>query len=157
MMELPQIGRNACADNDSMHVEARFLNGEGLLFVGNFHRMPMSAHIQVKNPRGAGSIDIGTLRVEGLHGLFLPVQADVAPGLTLVFAHGELVDRKATKNGAAFALRGIENSQGVVALHSRKAIRRITVDGQPLAFTTAGGITRAAYRQNGRKQIFEVA
>jgi hypothetical protein len=157
MMELPQVGRNAWADNDSMHVEARFLNGEGLLFAGNFHRMPMSAHIQVRNPRGTGSIDLGTLRIEGLHGLCLPVQADVAPGLTLVFAHGELIDRKATKRGATFALRGIENSQGVVALRSRKPVRRITVDGQPVAFTTTGGITRAKYRQSGAKQVVEVA
>jgi beta-galactosidase len=157
MMELPQIGRNASADNDSMHVEARFLDGEGLLFVGNFHRMPMSAHVQVKNPRGAGSIDIGTLRVEGLHGLFLPIQADVAPGITLVFAHAELVDRKATKRGATFALRGIENSQGVIALRGKKPISRITVDGQLVAFTTAGGITRAEYRQTGTKQVVDVS
>jgi len=156
MMELPQVARNASADNDSMHIEARFLNGEGLLFVGNFHRMPMSAHIQVKNPRGAGSIDIGTLRVEGLHGLCLPVQADVAPGLTLVFAHAELIDRKATKRGATFALRGIENSQGVVTLRSRNPIRRITVDGQPVEFTNTGGITHVEYPQNGHKQIIEV-
>ena len=156
-MELPQIGRNAWADNDSMHVEARFQEGEGLLFVGNFHRMPMSAHIQVRNPRGAGSIDLGTVRVEGLHGLCLPVQADVAPGITLVFAHGELIDRKATKRGASFALRGVENSQGVVALRSRRPIRRIAVDGQPVAFATRAGVTRAEYRQTGLKQVIEVA
>ena len=86
-----------------------------------------------------------------------PFSRAKAPGLTLVFAHGELVDRKATKRGATFALRGIENSQGVVALRSRKPVHRIAVDGQPVAFTTAGGITRAEYRQTGAKQVVEVS
>ena len=156
MMELPKIERNAWADNDSLHVEARFHGGEGLLFVGNFHRMPMSARIRVRNPRGGEPVDFGTLRIEGLHGLFLPVQIDVAPGLTLALAYGELLERKATKLGAIFALRGIENSQGVVVLRSRKPVHRITVDGRPVKFTTTDGVTRAEYAQTGDKQVVDV-
>ena len=156
MMELPQVGRNAWADNDSLHVEARFLGGEGLLFVGNFHRMPISARIQVRNPRGGEPVDFGILRIEGLRGLFLPVQANVAPGLTLALACGELLERKATKLGATFALRGIENSQGVIVLRSRKPVRRITVDGQPVKFMTDDDVTRAEYAQTGGKQVVDV-
>ena len=156
MLELSQIERNAWADNDNFHVEARFRGGEGLLFVGNFHRMPMSASLGVRNPRGGEPIDFGTLRLEGLRGLFLPVQIDVASDLTLTSAQGELLERKATNQGATFALRGIENSRGAIVLRSRKPIRRITVDGQPIRFTTADGTTRAKYAQTGCKQVVDV-
>ncbi len=156
MMQLPDVARNAWADNDSLHVEARFGDGEGLLFVGNFHRMPASARIQVRNPRNGKPLDLGALRVEGLHGLFLPLQAAVSPDVTLVYALGELLDRNASKNGAKFGLRGIENSKGRIVLQSRKPIRKITVDGQAVQFTVDGQTVCAEYAQTGRRQAIEV-
>ncbi|MFH0953960.1 MAG: beta-galactosidase [Verrucomicrobiota bacterium] len=157
MMELPEIERNAWADSDDLHVEARFSGGEGVLFVGNFHRMPVSASIKVRNPGGREPIDIGRLNMPSLTGLFLPVQAKVAPGLTLAFAHGELLERTALRRGGArFALRGPENMKGVLALRSQKAIKSVTVDGQPATWQADGRLVRVEYVQTGCKQVIEV-
>ena len=43
MMELPRMDRNVWADNDTLHVEMGSHGNEGVLFIGDFHRMPMSA------------------------------------------------------------------------------------------------------------------
>ncbi len=156
MMQLPEVERNAWADTDAMHLEARFAKGEGLLFVGNFHRMPVSADVKVRNPRGGAPVDFGTIEMDGLTGLFLPVQTSLAPGLTLVYAHGELLERKGLAGSVQFAMRGLKNARGCVALHSAKPLSRITVDGQPVPFHKDGPVFRAEYTQTGNKQIIEV-
>ncbi|OQW94817.1 MAG: hypothetical protein BWK77_08480, partial [Verrucomicrobia bacterium A1] len=154
MMELPEIPRNAWSKSDELHLEARFSGKEALLFAGNFHRMPVSAHVFVRNPRGKNPVDIGTVHMDSLNGLFLPIQTDVAPGLTLVFAHGELIERSKTRR--RFSLRGPQNSKGVIALKSQKPVTSITVDGEPVKFKKAGQIIHAEYAQNGKTQVIEV-
>ena len=156
MMQLPQIHRNAWADNDLMHLEARFADGEGVLFVGNFHRMPVSAKIQVKNPRGGDAIDLGKVTVDGLRGLFLPVQTNLPNGATLVYALGELLERKARGNTVVFALRGPENAAGQCVVRTKKAVSAVTIDGEPAKFKTERNVTTIEYIQNGRKQIVEI-
>ena len=152
MMQLPEIERNAWADSDDLHLEARFLDGQGLLFIGNFHRLPVSAHVKVRNPRGKEPLDLGSITLNSLTGLMLPIQTDLAPGLTLVFAHGELLERK----GRRFAVRGPANSKGVLVLRSKKPVKKITVDGRLIAFKKTNGTLRAEYLQTGVKQVIEV-
>ncbi|MFH0907214.1 MAG: beta-galactosidase [bacterium] len=156
MIQFPQLRRNAMADNDNLIVETRFADparsaagAEAVTFVGNFHRMPMSAHVRVRDPRGRGEIDLGCIEVDSLVGLMLPVQVRLSPSLDLVFAHGELLSRKANR----VTLRGPVGSAGVVELRSRKPIRRIMIDGKPAAFTTQRDVTRVTYTQTGATQV----
>lgn len=155
MMELPKIPRNAWADNDDLHVEARFAGRSGLLFAGNFHRMPMTAGIQVANPRGGKPVDIGRLTLDGQTGLFLPVETDLGGGVTLVYAHGELLDRAARGGKVRFGIRGAPNSRGEIALRSRKPLTRLSVDNQPLALEKDGDVVRATFIHNGLRQVVE--
>ena len=156
MMELPGIDRNAWTDNDLLSVEARFADRQGMLFVGNFHRMPISAHVQVKDPRGGRDIDLGKLDVDGLTGLMLPIQVNATSDLTVVYAYGELLGGKKTARGAQISLRGPRGTKGRMALKGRASVRSITVDGQPVAFATSGGVTTADYIQTGLTQTIEV-
>ena len=156
MMQLPEVARNAWADDDSLHLEMREAGGEGLLFAGNFHRMPRTSRIRVRNPRGGAAIDLGKVTLEAVTGVFMPLQADVAPGMTLVYALGELLGRKTTPRGARFELRGTANTDGRLALRSRKPVSSITVDGEPIHTRREGQTWTATYRQNGRVQVIEV-
>lgn len=156
MMQLPQVERNVWADDDSLQLEVRHADGEGLLFAGNFHRMARTSRIKAKNPRGGEPIDLGKVTVEAVTGVFMPLQADVAPGLTLVYALGELLDRKAIKGGARFGLRGHQNTTGRLALRSKKPVTAITVDGVPTRLHRDGQLYTAEYPQNGKRQVVEV-
>jgi beta-galactosidase len=161
MIGFDELTRNAWADSDDLFVEARFKKDEGVLFVGNFHRMPMAARVQVRNPRGRGSIDIGRIEVPVLNGLMLPVQAPLGSGLDLVFAHGELIARPSTSSragqGGTFSLRGPKGSKGVFVLKSRKPVKKVTIDGQPVAFTTERDQVRVEYIQTGAAQKIAVS
>ncbi|HEY8241669.1 MAG TPA: beta-galactosidase, partial [Kiritimatiellia bacterium] len=160
MCEFDKLPRNATADNDNLFIEARFGKNEGILFVGNFHRMPMRARVQVKDPRGKGSIDIGEIEVPVLNGLMLPVQASLGAGLDLVFAHGELIARPSTSlragKGASFTLRGPKGAKGVAVLRSRKPVKSVRIDGKPAVFTKQRDQVRVDYIQTGDAQRIEV-
>ncbi len=155
MMKLPEIERNAWADNDDLQVEARFAGREAILFVGNFHRAPRKARIKVRGPHGEEPIDLGTIELEGLTGLLLPINRRLGNGLTLVYAHGELVDVKAGANGARIKLRGPLGSKGHIAIRSRKTIRGITVDGQSVSMKTIRNMIHAEYGQTGSSQVID--
>jgi len=157
MMELDEVKRSAWADNDQLHVEARFTKNEGILFLGNFHRMPMSARIKVKSPYSEQLIDLGKVAVDALTGLLLPIQKKLSPTLTLTYAYGELLDRTSGKDGVTFILRGPANAKGVIALNSRKAICEINIDGENVSFKKQGKLITAEYIQNGKRQTVEVS
>lgn len=156
MMQLSDTPRNVTADNDSLHLEARFADGEGILFAGNFHRMPRSARVTVRNPRGGAPLEIGRLTLDTLTGLFLPIQTRLSPDVTLVYACGELLDRSRARGKIRIGLRGPETTRGRIAFRSRKAVRRITVDGESIKFTRKGRLVQAEYAQNGRRQVIEI-
>ena len=69
---------------------------------------------------------------------------------------GELLGRKTTPRGARFELRGTANTDGRLALRSRKPVSSITVDGEPIHTRREGQTWTATYRQNGRVQVIEV-
>ena len=160
MIQFPQLRRNAMADNDNLIVETRVVDGEAVAFVGNFHRMPMSAHVRVRNPRGKGEVDLGRIEVGSLIGLMLPVQAKLSPTLDLVFAHGELLSRPSTSlragSGSRFTLRGPAGSAGVIERRSKKPVKRVTIDGKPAACTARGDVVRVTYTQTGAAQVISV-
>ena len=156
MMQLPEVPRNVCADNDGLHLEARFADGEGVLFVGNFHRMPRTAHIVARNPRGGAPLDIGRITVEALTGLFLPLEKRLSAGATLVYAYGELLDRTAKGGRIRFGLCGHGNSAGRIVLRLKKKAAKITVDGKPVTATRQGDLLVVEYPQNGKRQIVEI-
>ncbi len=156
MMQLPEVPRNVCAENDGMHLEARFAKDEGLLFIGNFHRMPRTAHVVVRNPHGGAPIDIGRITVEALTGHFLPIQTRLSVDATLVYAYGELLDRGAKSGKIRFSLRGHENTAGRIALRLKKKAAKITVDGRPVEAKKEGDLLIVEYPQNGKRQVVEV-
>ncbi|HBA83102.1 MAG TPA: hypothetical protein DCZ95_03315 [Verrucomicrobia bacterium] len=156
MMKFDDLERNAVVDNDALSVEARFADGEGVLFVGNFHRMPMTGNLRVKNPRGGAPIELGSIELPSQNGLMLPIQASLSKGVTLVYALGELMEKMADTNGIRLVLRGLKGMAGRIELKSDKPIRFIKVDESPIAFDRKDKIVTAAYEQNGQNQTIEI-
>lgn len=155
MMKLGDAPRSVSADNDNLNLEARYADKEGVLFVGNFHRMPMSSTISVQAPRG-GTLKIGTVELPGQSGLLLPLQARLTPAMTLDYALGELVGKSASASGARLVLRGLKDMPGRLQLRSKRPIQFIKVDGEPIPFDRSGDAILAQYIQNGEDQVVEV-
>jgi beta-galactosidase len=156
MMKFDDLERNVVADNDNLNLEARFADGEGILFVGNFHRMPMASRVSVKNPRGGAPIDLGLIELPSLNGLMLPIQSSLGKGVTLVYAMGELMAKEANARGVKMVLRGLKALKGHFELKSDQPIRFIKIDGTPIAFDRNGKTVSATYEQNGLDQTIEV-
>ncbi len=156
MLELPEALRNVTADNDNLHLEARFADGEGFLFAGNFHRMPRTARVSVRNPRGGAPLDVGPITLDSLTGLFLPIQTRISPEVTLLYALGELLDRTAVRGKIRLGLRGPETTQGRLALRLPQRVNRVTVDGKSVPFKRKGRTVLAEYAQNGCRQVIEI-
>ncbi|MFH0879049.1 MAG: beta-galactosidase, partial [Lentisphaerota bacterium] len=156
MMQLPGIPRNAVADNDDLSIEARYVNNEGLLFAGNFHRMPMRSNLSVKNPRGKEMIRVGLVELPAQTGLMLPIQKQVSGDTTIVFAHAELMKVQSDAKGLHLGLQGIEGMKGQLVLKTRRPIREVKVDAAAVPFTKEGDTWRISYQQNGRVQTVSV-
>ncbi len=157
MMNLSAVARNAGTDNDVLQVELRKTAQEGVLFVGNFHRMSRSSRVWVKDPRTDQRLDIGEVALPALTGLLLPVQADVSRDVRLVFAHGELLERGSRGAKTRFILRGPAGAPGRLAVCGRRLQGRLVIDGRPIPMKLVGDTWHADYLQNGQRQRIEIS
>lgn len=156
MIGFDRADRNARTDSDLLHVEARFAGKEGVLFVGNFHRMPVEARVWVKDPRSEGEIDIGRIQLDSLGGLLLPVQVGIGKHATLVYTQAELFERRATGSGIELTVCGQPGRPGIAVFRFRRAVASATVDGQSVDFRERDGLTTIAYHQWGEPQTLSI-
>lgn len=156
MMNLAEIGRGAGTDNDVLQVALRKAGREGLLFVGNFHRMLRASRVWVEDPRSGVPLDIGHVTLPALTGLLMPIQVAITPRVRIVYAHAELLDRTQRGSRAVFALRGPAETPGRLAVCLANSTGQVRVDGQLVAARRDGDILFVEYAQTGRRQVVEI-
>lgn len=157
MMNLADIPRHAGTDNDALQVELRIVGNEGILFVGNFHRMPRTSRIWVRDPRTGKPLDLGAVTMPELNGLLMPIQASVSAEMRLVFALAELLERGRTTGGKArFVLRGPATMPGRLCVFAPGAQGRVQIDGREAPLRRAGNLFYVDYVQTGTRQIIEI-
>ncbi|MBU0677610.1 MAG: beta-galactosidase [Verrucomicrobia bacterium] len=156
MMGLNEVNRNAWTDGEMLHVAARFSDKGSFLFVGNFHRMPVTERVWVRSRRSGKAIDLGLVDIGMLSGRLLPLETPLSKGLELVYALGEMHQHSAGRNTCRFELCGPDGSHGRVALKSAKVIKRVTIDGVEIQVKRQNRLYTGEYRQAGFIQTVNI-
>ncbi|MDD4735873.1 MAG: beta-galactosidase [Kiritimatiellae bacterium] len=156
MLNLKSATREVQCDNSALHTALRRNGDEGFLFVGNFHRMPHTAHLRIQDGPKAEPLDLGCIELPMLSGLILPINHPLSKKITLRFAHGELTGEQTEGRTIRFTLQGRPNTTGILELKTTTDPKEIRLDGAPVNFESKNGLIRLHYTQSGKEQSFEI-
>jgi len=156
MIGTREIKSNAGTGDDSFHVEARFAGKQGILFVGNSHRMERSTQVWVNDPAGKGKIKLGRVPLPAQTGMLLPVRRSLSAGVSLLYALGELHEVQVNKKALTIRLCGPKGMPGRAVFETKKTIQTVKVDGILTSAKKQGDLLTVEYIQNGKEQLIEL-